>query len=60
MAEHPNYKYTKKYDEANTIQIKLKLNCNTDADIISYLDATGNKQGPIKKLIRDEIDRQGT
>lgn len=58
MAEHPNYKYTKKYDEANTIQIKLKLNCNTDADIISYLDATGNKQGTIKRLIREEIKRK--
>jgi hypothetical protein len=53
----PNYKYTKKYDEANTIQIKLKLNTRTDADIIEYLDTTGNKQGTIKKLIREEIER---
>ena len=52
-----NYKYTKKYDEANTIQLKLKLNCNTDADIIEFLNNSGNKQGTIKKLIRDEIAR---
>ena len=52
-----NYKYSKKYDEANTIQVKLKLNSNTDADIIEFLNNSGNKQGTIKKLIRDEIAR---
>ena len=57
MAEHPNYKYVKKYDEANTLQVKLKLNYNTDADIIEFLNSSGNKQGTIKKLIRDEIAR---
>jgi hypothetical protein len=57
MAEHPNYKYTKKYDDNNTTQIKLKLNYNTDADIIEYLEACGNKQGTIKKLIREEIEK---
>ena len=55
--EHPNYKYTKKYDESNTIQVKLKLNSRTDADIIEYLDTSGNKQGTIKRLIREEIER---
>lgn len=57
MAEHPNYKYVRKYDEANTMQVKLKLNYNTDADIIEYLANCGNKQGTIKKLIRVEISR---
>ena len=57
MAEHPNYKYVRKYDDNNTMQVKLKLNYNTDADIIEYLNNCGNKQGTIKKLIRDEISR---
>ena len=57
MAEHPNYKYAKKYDASNTTQVKLKLNYNTDADIIEYLESCGNKQGTIKNLIRDEIER---
>lgn len=52
-----NYKYTKKYDDNNTIQIKLKLNCKTDADIIEYLNSTGNKQGTIKNLIREKISQ---
>lgn len=41
-----------KYDKANTIQIKLKLNKKTDADIIKYLSDCNNKQGTIKALIR--------
>lgn len=52
-----NYKYTKKYDAANTTQIKLKLNNKTDADIIEYLNKTDNKQGAIKQLIREEIEK---
>jgi len=52
-----NYKYTKKYDENNTIQVKLKLNYKTDADIIEYLEASSNKQGTIKNLIRQEIEK---
>ena len=46
-----------KYDKANTKQIKLKLNTTTDADILEFLDNTDNKQGTIKRLIRDEIKR---
>ena len=52
-----NYKYTKKYDQENTIKVSLKLNVNTDADIIKYLNSVENKQGTIKKLIREEIER---
>lgn len=52
-----NYKYTKKYDKENTINISLKLNCKTDADIIEYLNALDNKQGTVKKLIRQEISK---
>lgn len=53
----PNNKYKAKYDIANTTQIKLKLNLKTDADIIEYLNASDNKQGTIKKLIREDIER---
>lgn len=51
----------KKYDAANTTQIHLKLNLNTDADILARLEQVskqeGGKQGYIKKLIRQDIDR---
>lgn len=45
----------RRYDEANTIQIKLKLNNKTDADIIAYLEASGNKQGTIKEALREKM-----
>lgn len=46
-----------KYDAKNTIQIKMKLNLTTDADIIEKLKEVENKQGYIKQLIRDDIGR---
>lgn len=47
----------KAYDEQNTVQVKLKLNINTDADILSKLESVPNKQGYIKELIRKDIER---
>ena len=44
-----------KYDKDNTVQVKLKLNKKTDADIISRLAAADNQQGYIKELIRSDI-----
>ena len=45
-----------KYDAKNTIQVKMKLNKKTDADILERLDNVESKQGYIKKLIRDDIN----
>ena len=44
-----------KYDENNTVQIKLKLNLKTDKDILEALERSGNKQGYIKELIRKDL-----
>lgn len=49
-----------RYDKENTIQIKLKLNKKTDADIIEYLSDCDNKQGVIKALLRLEISRENS
>lgn len=46
------------YDAAHTTQIKLKLNDRTDSDIIAVLSAQDNKQGYIKALIRNDIERR--
>ena len=46
-----------KYDEANTKQIKMKLNIKTDTDIIKKLEAVPNIQGYIKDLIRADIKK---
>ena len=45
----------KKYDAENTVQINLKLNLNTDADILQKLNEVDNRQGYIKDLIRKDI-----
>lgn len=40
------------YDKRTAKKILLKLNINTDADILEILEKSGNKQGYIKALIR--------
>lgn len=54
------YDAQKKYDAENTIQIKLKLNMKTDADIVAKLDNVWNKQGYIKELIRKDLEDDKT
>ena len=44
-----------KYDKEHTTSIMIKLNNNTDADLIEYLNASGNKQGTIKAALREHI-----
>ena len=44
-----------KYNKENTVQISLKLNRTTDADLIDRMNRIENKQGYIKELIRRDI-----
>lgn len=46
------------YDMENTVQIRLKLNKKTDADILEWFAKQQSKQGSIKRLIREEIEKQ--
>ena len=47
-----------KYNKENTVQISLKLNRSTDADLIDNLNRVANKQGYIKELIRRGIAKK--
>lgn len=47
--------WSAKYDANNTKRIFLKLNKNTDKDIIEHLEGK-NKQGYIKSLIRKDME----
>lgn len=47
-----------KYDMNNTTRVALKLNLNTDKDILEYLERTGNKQGTIKEALRERMARE--
>ena len=58
MAQEKKYEPQERYDKANTVRVAIKLNKNTDADTLEYLEKSGNKQGLIKALIRQEIERE--
>ena len=45
----------KKYDSTHTTGIYLKLNNNTDKDILGRIASVPNTQGYIKQLIRQDI-----
>lgn len=47
-----------KYDKENTKRVFIKLNKNTDKDILDHLDSIQNKQGYIKELIRKDMKQQ--
>ena len=49
-----------KYDKVHTTGLYLKLNLETDADILTKLERTENVQGYIKWLIRDDIKKTGS
>lgn len=57
MSSESQRRAVAKYDATNTKQIKMKLNLETDKDILAKLEAVGNVQGYIKRLIREDIEK---
>ena len=55
MASPAQRKANAKYDKANTVQFRMKLNLKTDKDILDRLASVPNKQGYIKALIREDM-----
>ena len=56
------YEAQERYDTFNTVQVKLKLNQKTDADILAWVrqhkyGRETSVQGAIKALIREDIAR---
>jgi len=49
-------KASAKYDKQHTRGVYLKLNTETDRDVIDKLDSVDNRQGYIKALIRKDIE----
>ena len=58
MTTQAQLKAQSKYDRNHTRSILLKLNLQSDADILSKLDAEGNRQGYVKELIRQDIRKE--
>lgn len=46
-----------KYDAKNTIQFHLKLNKGTDAELIEFLQSSGNIQGTIKAAMEEYMKK---
>ena len=46
-----------KYDKEHTTGFYMKLNKDTDDDILKWLSHQTSKQGAIKQLIREKIAR---
>lgn len=51
-------RYIKEYDKNKRIQVVIKLNKETDSDIIEILNQVESKQGYIKSLIREDIKKR--
>lgn len=49
-----------KYDKVHCRTYALKMNLETDSDIIKKLDNVDSKQGYIKQLIREDLARTGS
>lgn len=57
MVTDAKKKAVAKFDAQHAYYISLKLYDSTDSDIIKQLNSVGNKQGYIKRLIREDIER---
>lgn len=55
MASEAKLKANEKYIKANTKTICVRLNYNTDKDIMNKLEEVDSKNGYIKELIRKDI-----
>ena len=56
----PDSQAKKDWDRKNTRQISIKLNRNTDADILQKIESMASYAGYIKELIRRDIARSET
>ena len=54
MTSKAQIKASNKYNKENTFTLCLRLNKETDKDIIEILERVDSKQGYIKNLIRSD------
>ena len=59
-SSNPHTRSQAKYDREHTTGFHMKLNKETDRDILEWLSEQDSKQGSIKKLIRAEIARSAS
>lgn len=57
MSSDAQRRASAKYDKANARYMTLKLNMKTEADLIEWLNSIDNRQGYIKRLIREDMKK---
>lgn len=55
MRTNAQKKASAKYDKENAVVLTFKLNKKTDSDILAALETVTNRNGFIKKIIREKI-----
>ena len=58
MTTEAQKKAIDKYQKANIKRYVLKVNKNTEQDIIEFLDGLKSFNGEIKRMIRDEMKKK--
>ena len=53
-----NTEYLNKYEKENIRQIRLKINRKTEPELIEWIEKQENIQGYIKRLIREDMEKQ--
>ena len=59
MATQAQIDASNKFNKENTLCVFLRLNFNTDRDVIQKLESVPSKMGYIKELIRKDMKENG-
>ena len=59
MATQAQIDASNKFNKENTLCVLLRLNFNTDIEIIKKLESVSSKMGYIKELIRKDMKENG-
>ena len=59
MATQAQIDASNKFNKENTLCVLLRLNFNTDRDVIQKLESVPSKMGYIKELIRKDMKENG-
>ncbi len=52
------YSANKRYAQKALRQFKIDINRNTEPDLLEWIESQENKAGYIKRLIREDMERQ--
>ena len=58
MSTEAEKRATRNYERGMVKQYNLRLNRRTDADVIARLEAQASKMGYLKRLVREDIERE--